>query len=281
MSVELSIDDGNPWYLSPDIWVVPGNDPNGPIGMPVAHKPAYVWVRVNNRGTAPVSNAVVRYYWADPSTAVTVSTANLIGVSYVSLNPGEEKDVLCLSPWIPTWANNGHECLIAEAFSVEDPLPQRGAGDTFDVPNDRHVAQRNISVIYASSMVIHPFIVGGAPQLRSEEVTLRARQAPMELLIKLKRTIGLEHIPRSGGKIREFGLQPFHCGDQIQNVGKPKCTLKTGSRQSMALAIKLPETSRTQTGTFFLIEQLSGRKVVGGIGILVLHSGKNSREKNR
>ena len=101
MSVELSIDDGNPWYLSPDIWVVPGNDPNGPIGMPVAHKPAYVWVRVNNRGTAPVSNAVVRYYWADPSTAVTVSTANLIGVSYVSLNPGEEKDVLCLSRGFP------------------------------------------------------------------------------------------------------------------------------------------------------------------------------------
>ena len=36
MAVELEIRDGDPWYLSPDVWTVPGNDPEGPPGLPIA-----------------------------------------------------------------------------------------------------------------------------------------------------------------------------------------------------------------------------------------------------
>jgi hypothetical protein len=106
MAVELWIDDGDPWYLSPDIWVVPGNDPNGLPGIPILNMPSYVWARVHNRGTTGVSNATVRYYWADPSMAITPSTATLIGTSYVNLTPGETKEVLCLTRWIPRTLTN-------------------------------------------------------------------------------------------------------------------------------------------------------------------------------
>ena len=41
MAVALEIRDGNPWwYLSTDLWVVPGDDPDGTPGPPVAGSPA-------------------------------------------------------------------------------------------------------------------------------------------------------------------------------------------------------------------------------------------------
>ena len=51
MSLNLLIRDGEPhWWNSPDIWVVPGNDPNGPPGQPVAGEPAFIWGRIKNDG---------------------------------------------------------------------------------------------------------------------------------------------------------------------------------------------------------------------------------------
>ena len=123
MAVQLEIDDGNPWYLGPDIWAVPGDDPNGLPGIPRAGQTAYVWARVHNRGSDPVSNGTVRYWWADPSTTITENTATPIGTANVSLDAKQTAEVLCLTPWTPSWVNNGHECLIVEAFSSQDPLP--------------------------------------------------------------------------------------------------------------------------------------------------------------
>lgn len=62
MAVELEIRDGDPWWLSPDVWVVPGIDPLGAPGMPIAGMPAYIWARVRNLGDTDVANAEVRYY---------------------------------------------------------------------------------------------------------------------------------------------------------------------------------------------------------------------------
>src|SRR5690242_16805294 len=42
-SADLLIEDGTPnWWLSPDIWAVPGNDPNGTPGTPAGGDTAYV-----------------------------------------------------------------------------------------------------------------------------------------------------------------------------------------------------------------------------------------------
>ena len=44
--VLLEIEDGDPWYLSPNVWTVPGTNPEGPPGLPIAGKPAYLWARL-------------------------------------------------------------------------------------------------------------------------------------------------------------------------------------------------------------------------------------------
>jgi hypothetical protein len=147
MPVELEIHDGNPWWLSPDIWAVPGNDPEGTPGLPVAGQSCYLWARVTNNGISSINNAEVRFYWANPSAGFDRNTANLVGTSNVNLLSGQSADVLCLTPWIPEYLNNGHECVLAEAFhSSLDPLP---ATPDFNVPSDRHVAQLNLSVVQA------------------------------------------------------------------------------------------------------------------------------------
>lgn len=53
MPAHLIIEDGQPWWWdSADIWVVPGNDPNGPPGAPIAGTSNYLWGRVHNTGNS-------------------------------------------------------------------------------------------------------------------------------------------------------------------------------------------------------------------------------------
>ena len=127
-----------------------GPDPEGTRGDPVACKSTFVWSRVTNKGTDTVEDATVHYYWINPAVVVDRTHARQIGTSYVTLNPGQTLDVLCLTPWYPVYLNQGHECLIAEAFHPSaDPLP---SSTNFDV-QDRHIAQRNITVINASGII--------------------------------------------------------------------------------------------------------------------------------
>lgn len=277
MAVELWIDDGNPWYLSPDIWVVPSDDPNDPPGMPFETVSAYVWARVHNRGSTAVSNATVRYYWADPSTLITRTSATLIGTSSASLAAGETKDVLCVTPWVPQYVNSGHECLVAEAFAPSDPLPPGSPSDPIDVPGDRHVAQRNISVGKAAQMkmLVHPFVMGAGGRSKGR-AAVRLRRAPLETLKPLLGAIGLDRLPDEAPELEEAGIRPYRCGEQVDDVGKPELALELapGTRRGMALAVRIPEKAPAGTGALFLVEQLAGDEVVGGVGVLVLVEGE-------
>lgn len=275
MSVILSIEDGTPWYLSPNIWVVPGNDPNGAPGFPTFNSQSYVWSRVYNSGTTTVYHAIVNFYWTEPSTLITRKTAKKIGSSSVILGPGETKDVLCLTPWYPNWGNDKHICLISEVFSSSDPLPPHGDNDPFNPPADRHVAQRNIIVQSANPSnrtVVIPFIAANAGRMCSDEISLQVRRAPIKDLSELKRVIGLEELPKEMDEIEEFGMTWYRCGDQITDVGETKVTLNINKEDQtgMALVVRLPKEYDNNAGSFFLIEELVCDEVVGGIGFLVM-----------
>ena len=113
MSAILTIRDGDPyWWNSPDIWVVPGVDPGGLPGVPIAGNPAYLWARAHNTGDQAVTGAKIDFYWSNPATGVLRSNSHLVGSAYVDLEAGETQEVLCLVPWIPEIVNNGHECLV-------------------------------------------------------------------------------------------------------------------------------------------------------------------------
>jgi hypothetical protein len=151
MPAHLLIRDGSPqWWLSPDIWVVPGNDPNGLPGNPIAGQPAYLWAHVANTGDVAASGTRIDFYWADPAMQIMVGSATQIGSAYADVPAGGSQDVLCLVPWTPSIVNGGHECVLAAAHNpaeqtpLPDPLPN---GFDFNPPAYDEIAQRNLSVV--------------------------------------------------------------------------------------------------------------------------------------
>lgn len=277
MSVELEIHDGSPWWLSPDIWTVPGNDPEGTPGLPIVGQPCYVWARVTNNGTDAVQNATVRFYWANPSVGFDRNTANHIGTANVSLDAGETQEVLCLIPWMPTFVNNGHECVLAEAFhSTYDPLP---ASPDFNVPTDRHVAQRNLSVLmmdmqmkkFSMSFEIHN------TERLARTFSIKVKQGELAELQPLLKSLGHE-LPKGRGKVENVGFvaTPDVCDtDEKPQPKVDRIEVGPGARQGLSIVGELDG----EAALVHVVQEADGKEV-GGLSILVVR-GKAQTQKGK
>jgi hypothetical protein len=266
MSVLLEIQDGNPWYLSPDIWTVP-NDPNGAPALPEVGAPCFLWARVHNNGTERVDNATVRYYWANPAVGFDRTTANLIGTSFVSLDPGKVADVLCLTPWVPVFVNGGHECVLAEAFHNSlDPLPGTPA---FNVPTDRHVAQRNLSVIQMAGQMFHLAFEVHNPRRTEGTFSISAHMGEVAELRALQRTMGKLQIPEKLGKARGLGFLPTACPEGEERdkakASLGKIVIGAGGRKGFSLVGSLEGPA-----ALIHVVQKESDQVCGGLSVLVL-----------
>jgi hypothetical protein len=139
------IDDGNPWWLSPNVWAVQASAPNDPSPgtlAPVAGHSYYLKATVRNTEPYRIENAKVDFFWANPTAGISRSTASQVGTAFASANAGSSVDALCLTPWTPSYINQGHECIVAAVTQ-----PGGVATAALDAPNDVHVAQRNLSVL--------------------------------------------------------------------------------------------------------------------------------------
>lgn len=268
MAIQLEIEDGNPaWYLSHDIWTVPGDDPEGTPGMPIVGSNNYLWARVHNKGTTPVSNATVRFYWANPSVGFDRNTANFIGTAFVSLAPSEVAEVLCLTPWIPVFVNNGHECVLAEAFHPSaDPLP---VSPVFNVPTDRHVAQRNLSVVMAFKSMFHMAFEIHNPSRKLRRFEIVTQIGKFEELRALQKVLVNMNLPKDTGEFEFLGFIDKHCPDE-EDFKKAKPVVEAvevsgGSRKNMTLVGKLKG-----DGALVHVLQKDGDQIVGGLSALVL-----------
>jgi hypothetical protein len=269
MSVQLEIRDGNPWWLSPDVWTVPGTDPQGPAGPPIVGTPAYMWASVRNNGSSPVDNATVRFYWANPSVGFDRNTANAIGSAFVSLDPGQVQDVLCLTPWVPSFVNGGHECVLAEAFHPSDPLP--GSPD-FNVPTDRHVAQHNLNVVMAAMMKFSArFEIHNASR-KARAFRLKVEEGKLEELKALAPRYGALLRKLSPGKAGNLYLTDALCPCEAPPRKKPSLDhepiqVAAGARAGMTLAGDI------EGGAALIhIRQFDERREVGGLSVLVIHA---------
>jgi hypothetical protein len=269
MAVELEIRDGDPWWLSPDIWAVPGDDPEGAPGVPIVDRPCFLHARVRNRGKSSVADATVRFYWANPALGPDRNTATLVGTSFVSLTPGQDADVLCLTPWSPIFVNGGHECLIAEAFEPSaDPLP---SVPDFNVPTDRHVAQRNISVVIAAQKrLFHMSFEVHNPSRRKRRFTVRAKEGDRGQVERLLPALSPQvKLPKGWGRVTRAGFLRTPCPDEGQIDGAPQqidgLDASPGQRQGVTLA------GRLEGGAALLhvLQEIDG-KTVGGLSVLVL-----------
>jgi len=277
MSVSLEIDHGDPCWLSPDLWVVPGNDPNGPLGVPVVGSPAFIWARVHNRGTDGVQNATVRYWWANPGTNFDRTTATQVGVSYVSLNAGETQDVLCLTPWTPSYVNGGHECILGEALEPTfDPLPP---GNNFNACSDRHVGQRNLSVVLGAGRrrVCVPLEVHN-DQRQTALLTVVMETAEMKKLDeRVLATLGggLNHPDLlKPGTVQALGLARTPCpGEKDIGSATERIELRPGQRAGFTACVEC-------TGTVLVhVSQAHNEVVTGGLSILAVDQARTEPER--
>jgi hypothetical protein len=138
------------FWESPDIVI------EGPSGDPDVATPGQVNkvnVHIWNLGLADCWAAHVDLYWCNPSVGINPAVANAIGAKVVPLAAGQHTVVSF--DWVPVLVNNGHECLVAQVYDpVSDPIVA-----PFNPVQDRHVGQRNISVVQVAQNQIVNFEV--------------------------------------------------------------------------------------------------------------------------
>jgi catechol 2,3-dioxygenase-like lactoylglutathione lyase family enzyme len=267
MGVSLEIPHGTPWWASMAIWTVPGNDPLGPPGPPVAGQPCHVWARVLNTGNTPVQNATVEFYRARPGVGFDRTTATRIGGSHVSLRCPDQTDVLCLTPWVPAYVDAGHACLAVEVSHASlDPLPP---GNAFHADTDRHVAQRNLSVVAMANGRFHFALEVDNPLRIDREFTIRVHAASADELAATARCLGIP-VPDHPGALAELAVSDEPCPRTQGTVVEPP-------------EIHVRVARHTRTGLTLLgriageaallhVEQLHDGCVVGGLSMLVVEA---------
>src|SRR3974390_1876487 len=72
---------GTVFWESPDVWVVSSLGGN----QPVPGEPNTVFARVLNLGLEDATGVTVRFWWANPSIAISEATAHLIGLGSTNI----------------------------------------------------------------------------------------------------------------------------------------------------------------------------------------------------
>lgn len=278
MAAQLLIQDGNPyWYLSPDIWVVPGSDPAGAPGMPRAGETAYLWARVSNTGDADALGVRVDFYWANPALQVTRSTANLVGAAFADVPAGGAQDALCLVPWTPVVVNDGHECLVAVANHPADPLPNP-LPDAFDPPTYRQVAQKNLTVLAASAQAAMLALTVSGLQ-RVDKTVLVAAEVGGELDARTLASLGLRGRHPAKKAVVEVGLDLHaRCRDEKERLGSDRLELhvKRGTSTAVHATVRARALGKDEYQLVRIVER-GQDKVLGGLAFIVVGDGEEKK----
>ncbi|HEX4880232.1 MAG TPA: hypothetical protein VFV39_10340 [Limnobacter sp.] len=282
MTVDLLIRDGNPhWYLSPDIWVVPGGDPAGAPGSPVAGQPAYLWARVANSGSSPANGVRIDFYWANPALQVTRSNATLVGSAFADVPAGGQQDALCLIPWVPVIVNDGHECLVAvanhPAHALPNPLP-----DAFDPPIHPQVAQKNLTVLHATAMRAFMLALTVSALPRLDKVVTVSAELGDSLDDATLLSLGLRGFKPARKAAVEVGLsekQRAVCDKDHIGESELRMHIAKGSHAGLHVAIRAKSLAAKEYQFIHIVER-AGDQILGGLGFVVVGSTPNSKEAN-
>ena len=191
-------------WLSPDIVVI---KPDGTRGAEaVAGDINQVEVTVTNDGGINAVDAYVEAFVADPSVGFTPATATLIGGGFLTI-PGYTRQAIAFS-WVPPLSEAGHRCLAARV-NLTIPLDGYYDGTVFDVRNDRHVAQRNISVVAlgTNQMMMFSFRIIN-PKSAKQRFAVQVRQVTdPRRLRSIGQALGSGLLQFSGRELTGFGMQ--------------------------------------------------------------------------
>lgn len=220
-----------PFWESPDILLLSGVDPA--VAPPVppdlgqtakAGQPATLYAHVWNFGIAQAPNVVVEFYWCDPALGINATGAHLIGVTVAALGArgsGRSHAVVkCPTPWVPTFVNGGHECLLVRTWDETSD----GLGDPpWDASLNRHVGQRNIHVVAAGDQALHRIArLAGEPLLLSAPVNLQVGPLfgePAEVTVTRAAPNQMPWLQQRTGVRGQFPAQAAPTGDVL--LGAP------------------------------------------------------------
>jgi len=263
-STQLFIPEPDPeWWETSSIWVVPGTDPNGKKGVPVAGQPAYVWAEIHNVSNVKVNDVQVRFYWANPAFEMLFSTINLIGTAHASIQPGSSQKVLCLVPWQVEFANKGHECLVVAASLPGDPpLP-----DLVDAPGYPQVAQKNVTVWKVPPEEwdwSHIILIATGDESRTIHVDSRiGGELPPETLEQL----GLREVSPVDGSVVDvrFSLRPG-------GGGEPRITVEVPAGATVPLYSNIRRTQPLPANRYqhVIVSATHDGQLIGGVSFVVM-----------
>ncbi|CAM1363455.1 conserved exported hypothetical protein [Tenacibaculum litopenaei] len=159
-----------PMWTSPDIWVRQNMD-NGTTHQNPEYKntsPNGVYIRVKNRGCAPITDAKIRLYYSKASTGLSwplhwVNFYDWANGNYIlhgdeitsvpvdipDVMPNGE--VIVEIPWYPPKPSNfesdiHHFCLVARVISQIDPIGTEGSSVNWNTKQNNNIAWKNVSV---------------------------------------------------------------------------------------------------------------------------------------
>ena len=112
-----------PFWESPDIFILAGVDPASAPDIPPAlgqvaqaGQPNTIYAHVWNFGNASANEVLVEFYWVNPLLGISPESVNLISQTVTAIGAKGSGNahviVKCPEPWIPTYVNGGHECLL-------------------------------------------------------------------------------------------------------------------------------------------------------------------------
>lgn len=282
-----------PQWLSPDIVVTPpggspGDDPHEGVPNDVA-------VTVTNSGGIQALGVWVDVFVADPTTGWTPATAFSVGGTYIDVAPYSSA-VASLS-WTPL-PGPIHRCMLARC-SLLVPTDTYVNPLVFDVPNDRHIAQRNLNLVPMPKemrlmsfgfMIVNPLMTRAEFMLRADHIEPTAANVQM-----LRAAVGCGFAQFGQTPIRNFALtigDRFTPGEtegmfgvmrepqhrfQPGAVAPPhiveRMRLEPGEARRAVLTVE--RNSDTREGDLHIMEvaqiDLRTRRPVGGLWIVLQH----------
>lgn len=272
----LVIDHGDPWWLSPNVWVVPtDNTTEASPGVlhPVVGQQYYATANVRNSGSQDVQDALVYFWWANPSLGIaTLVNAHPIGTSRVSVNAGQTANTLSLEAWSPEFQNDGHECIIAAV--VEDGGPPPGV---LDGSADPTVAQRNLGVVetgpHLSGRFHYTFQVCN-PSRMERSFTVTAHVAPLSEARQYLRPLQVHSkaIDKPGA-VEHLGFLSSPCPDPSE-FGAARPNLENVKLAPMSCTGYSLVGTLTGDAALIHVTQTIHGAIVGGLSVLVLAGGR-------
>lgn len=288
------------WWDSPNVWV---KNSKG-INVPEAGEINQVFAQISNGGLQDASGVFVNFYWANPSLAITETTAHLINSSpvFVPLVPNQSSAIVpCPDPWVPVIENQGHECLVAEAWipSFDDLLYPHPA--PLDPVTDRHVGQKNLHVVQANAGQAFQFslevanistlaqeIIVAFRSLSFEEVSQALTVPSLGLrrkLVPTRQQLPLEFRLADSGKFAAstsatYPLRLLAAVRQMQSGKSEECgpptiavataSLRPGESRQLTVRGQVPSQVRPGQAFGFRVSERMGNIVTGGYSVYVM-----------